>query len=191
MNELMKRSSTSLLVFGALAVVFGLVAAFFPVATALTLVVLWGVYALSDGVAAAVMAFRPAEGQPRGLLIFTAVVGILAGLFAIIHPISSAVALAWVLGIWLIIRGVLEIVGAFTSQQDTSRWLLALGGLLWIVAGWLVVSYPGVAALSISLWIGVLAMIWGIVLLVAGFQLRKVAKQAAAVPDEAAAPGQG
>ena len=66
MNELMKRSSTSLLVFGALAVVFGLVASFFPVATALTLVVLLGVYALIDGVAAGVMAFRPAEGSREG-----------------------------------------------------------------------------------------------------------------------------
>ena len=57
MTDLMKRSSTTLLVFGAVSVVFGLIAAFFPVATAVTLVVLWGIYALIDGITAAVLAF--------------------------------------------------------------------------------------------------------------------------------------
>lgn len=183
MKALMSRSSTSLLVFGALAVVFGLIASFFPVATALTLVTLWGVYALVDGIAAAVMAFRPKDGQSRGFLILAAVVGVVAGLIAILHPISSGVALAWVLGIWLIVRGVMEIVGAFTTTQSTSRWMLVLGGLLWLVAGVLVVSFPGVAALSIALWIGVLAIVWGIVLLVAGFQVRKSSRQPAATPS--------
>jgi uncharacterized membrane protein HdeD (DUF308 family) len=179
MKQLGQRSSTSLFVFGALAVVFGVIAAIFPVATALTLVVLWGCYALIDGIVAGVMAFRPAEGSSRGLLILTAIVGILAGLFAIFHPISSGVALAWVLGIWLLVRGVMEIISAFSGQRETSRWLLVLGGLLWLAAGVLMVSFPGVAALSISLWIGVLAIIWGIVLVVVGFRVRKASKQQA------------
>lgn len=173
MNRLMDRSSTALFVLGALAVGFGLVAAFFPVVTALTLVLLWGCYALIDGVAAGVMALRPSEDQSRGFLILTAVFGVAAGLLVVFRPISSTVALAWVLGIWLIVRGVLEIAGAFSSTRSTSRWLLLLGGLLWLLAGWLVVSFPGVAALSISLWLGVLAIIWGIVLLVAGYRKRR------------------
>lgn len=177
MKGLMNRSSTALFVFGVLAVVFGVVAAVFPVGTALTLIVLWGIYALLDGIAAAVMAFRPAEDQSRGFLILTAVFGIAAGLLAILHPIGSAVALAWILGVWLMVRGVLELVGAFSGKQSNSRWLLVLGGVLWLVAGWLVVSSPGVAALSISLWLGVLAIVWGIVLLVAGFRARSAAKQ--------------
>lgn len=191
MHELMQRSSTYLMVSGALALIFGLVAAFFPVATALTLVVLWGVYALIDGVAAAVMAFRPDGRKARGFLILAAVVGIAAGLFAIIHPVNSAVALAWVVGVWLIVRGVLELVGAFTNSQPGPRWLLVLGGVLWIVAGWLVVSFPGVAALSISLWIGVLAIIWGIVLLLAGWQVRTLAKAAMPIPGQVVPPGSG
>ena len=188
MNELMKRSSTTLLVFGAVSVVFGLIAAFFPIATAVTLVVLWGVYALIDGITAAVLAFSREGRQARGFLIFAAVVGIAAGLFAVFQPIRSAVALAWVLGIWLIIRGVMELIGAFTNPQGQSRWLLALGGLLWLVAGVLVVSFPGVAALSISLWLGVLAIIWGIALLVAGVQVRKVAKETAPIEGQVVPP---
>ncbi|MBK8446913.1 MAG: HdeD family acid-resistance protein [Micropruina sp.] len=179
MIDLMKRSSTSLIVFGALATIFGIVAAFFPVATALTLVVLWGIYALIDGVAAAFLAFSVERRQSRGLLIFTAVVGIAAGLFAVLQPFKSAVALAWIIGLWLIVRGVMELIGAFTNTDAQSRWLLALGGALWVLAGVLVISFPGMAALAISLWLGVLAIIWGIALLVAGFHVRKVSKETA------------
>ena len=83
MTDLMKRSSTTLLVIGAVSEVFGLIAAFFPVATAVTLVVLWGIYALIDGITAAVLAFSREGRQARGFLIFAAVVGIAAGLFAV------------------------------------------------------------------------------------------------------------
>ena len=137
MRELMNRSSTALFAFGALAVGFGVVAAVFPVGTALTLIVLWGIYALLDGIAAAVMAFRPAEDQSRGFLILAAVFGIAAGLLAILHPIGSGVALAWILGVWLMVRGVLEFVGAFPASGPPRAgcwcWAVCCG---WLRAGW-------------------------------------------------------
>ena len=188
MIDLMKRSSTYLLVSGAVALLFGLVAAFFPIATAITLVVLWGVYALLDGITAAVMAFRPLPGQSRGFLIFTAVVGIIAGLVAIFSPVTAGFALAWVLGVWLMLRGVLEIVSAFTQQQSAPRWLLVLGGLFWLIAGYLIMSSPGTAALAIALWLGVLAIVWGIMLLVVGFLVRREAKRNAPIPGQVVPP---
>lgn len=82
------------------------------------------------------------------------------------------------------IRGVLEIVSAFTHRAAGDRWLLVLGGVFWLVAGWLIVANPGVAALSVALWLGVLAIIWGIVLLIVGFHVRGIAKENALIPGE-------
>ena len=124
MNELMKRSSTTLIVFGGLAVAFGLVAAFFPLGTVVTLVVLWGIYALIDGIAAAVMAFSRDGRRSRGFLIFAAVVGIGAGLFAVFQPVKSGSALAWVLGIWLIAKGFKPSPIASQSPQAATNELL-------------------------------------------------------------------
>lgn len=188
MIDLMKRSSTYLLVSGAVALLFGLVAAFFPIATAITLVVLWGVYALMDGITAAIMAFRPLPGQSRGFLIFTAVVGVLAGLVAVLSPVTAGFALAWVLGVWLMLRGVIEIVSAFTQQQSAPRWLLVLGGVFWLIAGWLIVGSPEVAALAIALWLGVLAIVWGIVLLAVGFLVRREVKRVEPIPGQVIPP---
>lgn len=188
MIDLMKRSSTYLLVSGAVALLFGLVAAFFPIATAITLVILWGVYALMDGVTAAIMAFRPAPGQSRGYLVVAAVLGVVAGLIAIISPMTAGAALAWVLGLWLMVRGGLEIAAAFTQRQSAPRWLLVLGGVFWLIAGWLIMSSPGTAALAIALWLGVLAIVWGIVLLVVGVLVRRQAERAAPIRGEVVPP---
>lgn len=188
MFDLMKRSSTYLLVSGALALVFGIVAAMFPIGAALTLVVLWGVYALMDGVLAAAMAVRPLPSQSRGFLLVTALAGIVAGLIAVLSPVTAGFALAWVLGVWLMLRGVLEIVSAFTQQQSAPRWLLVLGGVFWLVAGWLIAGSPEVAALAIALWLGVLAIVWGVVLLAVGFLVRREVKRNEPIRGEVIPP---
>ncbi len=189
MIDLMKRSSTYLFVSGAVALVFGLVAAFFPIATGITLVILWGIYALLDGIVADVMAFNPRPHQSCGCLIFTAVVGILAGGIAVCAPVTAGLALRWVLGVWLILRGVIEIIAAFTQPQTAPRWLLVLGGVFWLLAGWLVLSAPDTAAaLIIALWLGILAIVWGIVLITVGFLVRREANRVAPIEGEIVPP---
>ncbi|MFT4225053.1 MAG: HdeD family acid-resistance protein [Micropruina sp.] len=189
MIDLMKRSSTYLFVSGAVALLFGLVAAFFPIATGITLVILWGIYALLDGIVAAVMAFNPRPDQSRGYLIFTAVVGILAGGVAVFSPLTAGLALLWVLGVWLMLRGIIEIVSAFTQPQTAPRWLLVLGGVFWLLAGWLVLSAPNTAAaLIIALWLGILAIVWGIVLITVGFLVRREVNRIAPIEGEIVPP---
>ena len=65
----------------------------------------------------------------------TGVMGVIAGCVAIFRPFSSAVVLTVVLGIWLLLRGLIEIASAFTGEVAGSRWGIALGGVLWLIAG--------------------------------------------------------
>ncbi len=178
MIEFARRAPSTLITIGALAIIFGLVASLWPIGTAVTLVIMWGAYALADGIAALVMAFRKEGTSARALLIFTGVIGVIAGLFAIFRPVSSGVALAWVLGIWLIARGITELAGAFAQTSARPRWLLALGGVAWILAGVLFAASPGAAALTIALRIGFLAIAWGVLAITAGLILRAESKQA-------------
>lgn len=117
------------------------------------------------------------RGPAKVLSIVMGLLGMVAGLLAILRPIDSAVALTWVLGIWLIARGVVEMVASFTGHPDVSRWTLLLGGLFAVLAGILFVSYPGEVALSMMLWLGVLVLGFGIFGLVsyvmAGKELRQ------------------
>ena len=173
----LRRSPETMIVYGSVAVLFGLIAAFWPVGTALTLVTLWGIYALVDGISALIQAFRNVTASSRWWFVFTGIVGVLAGILAITRPFASSVALAWVLGIWLMVRGITEFVAAFATDLGNSRWLLLLAGVGWFLAGILFVAYPGAAALSIALWLGILAIVWGLLAIGAGFSLRSDLKQ--------------
>ncbi len=177
--ELEKRSPTMLFLSGGLAIVFGLIASFWPLSTALALVILWGAYALVDGVSELATAFRKEVTRTlRVFYIVAGVIGVLAGLFAIFRPVASVVALSWVLGVWLIVRGIMEVAAAFvvTSRQ---RWILVVGGILWIIAGVIFTANPGVAALALAMWPGILAIGWGILLVGAGLAVRSMTKNAA------------
>lgn len=162
---------------GIAAVIFGIIAIAWPAETALTLVLVWGWYALIDGVIEISAAFRPEGRATRGLLIFTGVVGVLAGLIAIFRPLESAVALAWVLGIWLVVRGISSLISAFSFESVTPRWLLVLGALCFLIAGVIFILNPGAAALTLSIWLGVLALMWGVSILIAGFALHRMSSK--------------
>ena len=72
-------------------------------------------------------------------------------------------------------RGVFEIVGAFTSSADMSRWLLVVGGGLSVVLGILFVANPGKGAVSIAFVLGLMALLWGIAFVVLSLMLRSQA----------------
>lgn len=159
---------------GVLAVVFGIVAIVWPITTVIAFAVLWGVWALVDGVSSLAQAFRPGETGPRALLGVMGVVALAAGLIAIINPALAAETLTWILGIWLLVRGVLAVVLAFTRTTPTPRWLLLLSAALDIVLGVLFAANPGQGAVSIAVVLGAFALVWGLVLVGVGLTARKV-----------------
>lgn len=161
MLEFAKRSATVLIITGALAVIFGIVALVYPIGTAITLLLIWGWYALIDGVLELIAAFRPENRRSKGFLIFTGALGVIAGLMVIFRPIESATAVAWILGIWLIIRGVSSLISAFAPLPTSTRIMVGVSGVLFIIAGIIFFNNPGSAALAVSSILGVLLLIWG------------------------------
>ncbi len=162
-----------LLIQGIAAVIFGFVALFWPGITLLVLVLLWGAWALVDGVSMGIAAFRPGPGGQRVLFGIMAILGILAGFFAFFRPGLTAAALTWILGIWLIVRGIFELVGAFSSTRTQPRWLLILSAVIDIILGVLFVLHPVIGVLSIVWVLGIMAVIWGIVFIVLSLRVRK------------------
>ena len=67
----------------------------------------------------------------------------------------------------------LELFGAFSSQQMMPRWLLVLSAALSILLGILFVANPGAGAVGIAVLLGVTALIWGITLIAVGLSVRR------------------
>jgi len=132
-------------------------------------------------------AFQPGtSGWARFGLIAMGVIAFVVAFFAIFSPAVTAVTLTWILGIWLIVRGVFEVVGAFATSTVVPRWLLLLSALVDFLLGVLFVANPGRAAVGIAVVLGITALVWGVVFLVTGFIVRKnLAEGAVSVPSSA------
>lgn len=171
MLDFAKRSATVLIITGVVAVIFGIFALSSPFPTALALVLVWGWYALIDGVLEIIAAFRPEHRSSRGFLLTTGIIGVIAGLLVIFRTLDSAIAIAWILGIWLILRGVSELLSAAVPKEGASRLFLGLSGVLFIIAGVIFIANPGSAALAVSTVLGVLAIAWGAFTLFGGVSI--------------------
>ena len=133
----------------------------------------------------AVVGRVPGTG-PKVVAILTGAVALLVAFFAIARPGVAAATLTWFLGVWLVVRGILEIVQAFTTDEPAGRWVLALGGVLDGAIGVLFMANPGAAVLGIAFLLGLLAFLWGLALVaMAFFSRRASARASSASPDPA------
>ncbi len=168
----------SLLLRGALAIVFGIFAVAWPISTVVTLAVLWGVWALVDGIGLLIAASdRQSPASGRVVTVLMGVIALLAAFYGIFRPAVTAVTLTWILGIWLMVRGVFGLMAAAMSATPLPRGAVALSGILDIVIGILFAANPGRSAISLAVVLGILAIVWGIVFVAAGFAVRRGARQ--------------
>src|ERR1043165_18457 len=122
---------------GVLGILFGLAAFVLPGLTLLTLVVLFGVYAIADGVVAIVSSLRHTKDSPRWwVFLLEGLVSIAAGVIALLFPGLATLVLIYMIASWAIITGILEIVAAIRLRNEiTNEWMLGLGGLVSIILG--------------------------------------------------------
>ena len=159
---------------GAVAVLFGLLTLFRPGITLATLIMLFGAYALFDGIFMVISAIANRHGEPRwGTLLFGGLLGIAAGVVTFTWPGLTAVILLSVIAAWAILMGIFEVAAAIRlRKQLEGEWALIFAGLLSVAFGFFVVMRPRTGALAVVLWIGLYALMSGIALLSLGFRLR-------------------
>jgi uncharacterized membrane protein HdeD (DUF308 family) len=163
---------------GLAAVLFGLLSVFIPGVTLVTLVLLFGAYALVDGVFNVIAAFRSASHH--WALLIEGLIGILAGIVTFAWPAMTAIALLYLIAFWAILTGIFEIAAGIRLRNViANEWALILMGALSLLFGTFILFAPGAGALAIVLWIGVYALIFGIFVLVLAFRLRGLREVAA------------
>ena len=165
-----------LLLRGIAAIAFGLLAFSWPGLTLLTLVLMWGIYAIADGILAlwAAIASKGGEIAPRWWLAVVGIAGILAGALAFVWPGMTALVLLMFIASWAIVIGVLQIWGAIRLRKEIEgEWLLGLSGVLSVAFGVIMFAQPGAGALAVVWLIGWFAIVAGCVYIGLAFQLKK------------------
>jgi uncharacterized membrane protein HdeD (DUF308 family) len=154
-----------LLIAGLAALVFGVLSFIYPGMTLAILVSFYGAYALVDGIFRVIASVNQGErGQPWGFLLISGIISILAGIVTFFYPGITAAVLYWIIAIWAIVHGILEIAAAIQFRRIVPHdWALALGGVLSILFGVLLFLYPASGILTLIWLIAIYAVLYGIV----------------------------
>jgi uncharacterized membrane protein HdeD (DUF308 family) len=159
---------------GVLAILFAFLAFLWPGLAVGAFVILFGAYALVDGVLAVVAALQRIGRQERWwALLIEGLLGIGAGIVTFLWPGITALLLLTFIGVWAIFTGVLEIAAAIElRKQIENEWMLGIGGALSVLFGLLVIIFPGAGAISLVWLIASYAFLFGILLIALGVRLR-------------------
>jgi len=176
---------------GIAAILFGILTFISPGLSLFALVILFGAWALADGVFNLVMAFRAGKGERWGWLVLEGVASILVGILTFFWPGITALSLLFLIAAWSVVTGIAEVVAAIRLRKVIQgEWLLALTGVLSILFGLLLFAFPGAGALAVIFWIGAYSIVFGGLLVALAFRLRAWARDTShhVPPDRAPAP---
>jgi len=159
---------------GVVAVIFGVLALIWPGQTLQALVLVFGAYALVDGIFAIFAGIASHRYFERWwAVLLEGIVGVVIGLLTFFWPNITALVLLYFIAGWALITGIFEIVAAIQLRSViTGEWMMILGGLLSIIFGILLFVFPGAGAVSLVWLIGIYAVVFGISEIFFAFRLR-------------------
>ncbi|WP_298722866.1 DUF308 domain-containing protein [uncultured Ferrovibrio sp.] len=160
---------------GLAALLFGLIAIFWPGISLEFLVILFGAYALVDGLITLFSAIRMPAGLPqRAFLMLTGCVGIAIGLISVLWPAVTVVLLVYFVAAWALVFGLIEIAGSLQMKRQLGPdWPVSKGGILLVIFGLLLISFPGAVAVAATWVIGIFALLLGAGLLTFAWRRRR------------------
>lgn len=106
-----------LALLGILSIVVGLWAVRHVLVTLLALIIFLGIYWVVSGTIDIFTALSHREMPDRGWTVFMGLLSIAAGIIVLVWPALSLFGLAVILGVWLVVFGIMEIVAAFRLRR--------------------------------------------------------------------------
>jgi uncharacterized membrane protein HdeD (DUF308 family) len=159
---------------GLCGILFGVVAILEPGVTILSLVVVFAVYMLLDGVFGLISAVMAGQRNERwGLLLAESLFNVLVGVVMLLFPEISIYTFMLLIAAWAIVTGALMIGTAMNHRRD-GKWPLVIGGLASVLFGIVLAVGPLIGAVVLTWWLGIYALIFGLALTAFGLRLRLV-----------------
>lgn len=159
---------------GIAAVAFGLMALIWPGLTVYALLLVFGAYAIFDGIMSIMLGFQRKSGDDRWWSwALDGALSIIIGLMALFWPEATALAFVIWMAAWAVVAGIFRIIAAIRLRKEIEgEWALGLSGLLMVIWGVLMALIPAAGLLSLAWLIGVFALLIGGVMVVLSFRLR-------------------
>jgi uncharacterized membrane protein HdeD (DUF308 family) len=168
---------------GLIAIAFGLAALLWPAMTLGVMVLLFGLFALFEGLLTIITSFGKGDEKGGWTLLFEGLAGLLAcvvvllgsSIGSMLWPRVAGVMLVYYIGGWAMLAGLFKIITAFRIRKEVKgEWSLGLSGLISILVGLILILRPGTGVLAVAWLIGIFAIILGIFQLLLGLKFRGI-----------------
>jgi uncharacterized membrane protein HdeD (DUF308 family) len=164
--------------FGIVTVVLGILVAIRPVDTVYAFAIIFGIWLLIAGVfkIVAVLADRGDPGGLRFLGVIFGLLAVLVGLLVLHHQFETIAVLGFIVGLFWVVGGLAELIGAFSVIPRPHRVLQAISGIIGIAVGILALAYPGLSLVVIALLFGLWLILYGVMQMAVALTIRAAAK---------------
>lgn len=158
------------MLLGLLSIAAGVIVLAKPGGSLATLAVVAGIFVLVDGILNLAASFGRST-ESRGLVAVMGVLDIVIGVLLIRHPIGGVLAIALLIGIWLIAVGIVRLVGAFEREHRVWNIVVAL---VEVAAGIVIVSSPPIGFATLALLVGISLIANGVTTFALGWMVHSL-----------------
>ncbi len=170
-------------VIGVLCAVAGTIVLAKPAIALATLAVITGIFLLLDGIIELGMSLFGERDGGQVLAVILALASAIVGVLLVRHPLHGVVAIALLLGLWLIISAMIRFASTL-NLEGHSAWNLAIV-LIEFVAGVVIVASPGIGVRTLALLVGISFIVRGLGLCAVGWLLPRYLRTLGAPPSGA------
>lgn len=168
-----KRLWWLVLLMGVVSVLTGILLLAWPGQTLLVLTVVLGIYLLVFGAIRFVEAIFDSGMEQRGLNALLGILAVVLGLLVMREPVRFVWVAALVVGLFWVIRGLVEIFRSLARGGDPDRGWRFAAGLVSVIAGAVILLWPGVSVLVLAVVSGIYLIVVGIIEIVVAFKVRR------------------
>ena len=167
-----------IVVYGVASLLAGVIAVAWPSSTLVVIAIIFAVQLLVGTVYQFVFTFAiPNEnGWLRALIALLSVFSFVVAIYLLGHLGLTFLVLATLVGIYWIALGLIELFLAVGHSEVPWRPLIAITGILSIVAGGVVVIFPVSSLFILTIFLGFWLVLFGLTLIVRGISLRSAAR---------------
>jgi uncharacterized membrane protein HdeD (DUF308 family) len=172
------------LAFGIITVIAGIVVLAWPGPTLVVIAILFGVELVWLGIFRFVAAFgHDLSAGTRLLYALLGVLSLIIGLYALRHVFVTLLALALLLGIFWVVNGAVELFAALSHREAPHRVWMSVMGALSIVAGLILLAYPGISLLVLYVIVSIWLLVFGFMEISVALQVRSASHRAGSVRE--------